>query len=91
MTTVGRNGPMRPSGDVGNKVPDRRPHDGRSCAPVNSNCTPEVTVLPILTLYINLILIAGDVLVCEFAGNEYHDIQLRAAYDIYMTYISYTT
>ena len=52
---------MRPSGDVSNEVPDSQPHGGRSCAPVNSNYAPEVTVLPILTLYINLILIAGDV------------------------------
>ena len=61
VATTGSNGPMRPSGDVGNKVPGSRPHDGRSCSPVNSNCAPEVTVLPILTLYINLILIARDV------------------------------
>ena len=52
---------MRPSGDVGNEVPHSRPHGGRSCAPVNSNYAPEVTVLRILILYINLILIDGDV------------------------------
>ena len=60
VATTGNNGPMRLRGDVGNKVHDSRPRDGRSCAPVNSNCAPEVTVLPILTLYIT-ILIAGDV------------------------------
>ena len=63
MVTVGNDGPMRPSDDVGNEVSDSRPPDGRSCALVNSNCAPEVPVLPtcILTLYINLILIARDV------------------------------
>ena len=30
-------------------------------APVSSNCVPEVTVLPILTIYINLARIAGGV------------------------------
>ena len=52
---------MRLSGKVGNEVPDSRPQDGQSCAPVTSNCSPDLTVLPILKLYINLIeLRAGD-------------------------------
>ena len=49
------------SDEVGNEVPNSRPPDGRSYAPVNSNSAPEVTVLPILTLYINLILSAEEV------------------------------
>ena len=46
--------------DVGNKVPYSLPPDGRSWAPLNTNSAPEVTVLPMLTIYINLILSAGE-------------------------------
>ena len=43
---------------------DSRLHDGWSYAPASSTCVPEVTLLPILTIYINLALIAGGVYVC---------------------------
>ena len=51
--------PQRLGSDVGDRVPDSRLHDGLNCAPVRSNCVPEVTVLPILPISINLLLIAG--------------------------------
>ena len=52
--------PQRSGGNVRDDT-NSRLHDGWSCVPVSSDCIPEATVLPILTLYINLILIAGDV------------------------------
>ena len=51
--------PQRSGSDVGDRVTNSRLHDGRSYELVSSNGVPEVTVLPILTIYINLLLIAG--------------------------------
>ena len=51
--------PQRLGSDVRDRVTDRQLHDGWSYALVSSNRVPEVTVLPICTIYINLLQIAG--------------------------------
>ena len=51
--------PHRSGSNVGDRVPNSRLDDGRSYALVSNKCVPEVTAIPILTIYINLLLIAG--------------------------------
>ena len=48
--------PQQPPPSVGDVMDntDSRPHDSRDCEPVSSDYGPEVSVLPILTCYINL-------------------------------------
>ena len=53
--------PAQTSADIVNEFPDSRPHEGEAGSRWTSNSEPEMTVLPILIVYINLILIAGDV------------------------------
>ena len=64
--------PQQPPPSVGDVMDnaDSRPHDSRDCAPVSSDCGPEVSVLPILTRYIDLEQLAECVQVGELVGNE---------------------
>ena len=52
--------PQRSGRDVRDNT-DSLQHDGWSCAPVSSDCVPEMTVLPTLSININLERLAGGV------------------------------
>ena len=63
---VTRSGHRRPlqaqqSGSDVRDNTDSRLHNGWNCAPVSSDCVPEVTVLPTLTIHINLERLVGGV------------------------------